>query len=153
MPKKFEKYWYQKNAAVKSAFLFHCRDRDLRSGSGILKGTILQGAVGFVVAEADVPELTGNIISSFQPNRRCLWRGFELQCMADPRAPVGNHDKKVLRPYNYIVAEVIEEDAVSEANKLGVPIIIHGSGKQLLNLECSTFEAQGKNSPKRASLL
>src|SRR5207244_3907986 len=104
MAKKHEIYWY-KTPAVADAFLYNCRDRDLRAGSGIPQGSIVQGVGGFVVAERDVPNLTGSIISSFRANRQCEWNGFTLGCMAHPQAPTGAATKQQLRPYNYIVAE------------------------------------------------
>jgi len=153
MPKKHAIYWYRTQPSVKKAFLYNCRDRDLRDGDGITPGSIVQGVGGFVVAECAVPNLTGNLISNFRPNRRCEWMGFTLQCMAHPEAPTGAATKQQLRPYNYIVAAVPDAAAMNHASTVGIPIESHPDGKELINLEIGSFEAQGKQSPRRAKLL
>lgn len=153
MAKKHSIYWYRTHPAVATAFLYHCRDRDLRDGSGIPQGSIVQGVGGFAVAESVVPGLTGSIIPTFQPNRQCEWMGFTLQCMAHPQAPTGTASKQELRPFNNIVAELTDTAALTQAQSFGVPVVTHPSGKNLVNLEISTFEGQGKSSPRRAKLL
>lgn len=153
MPKKHSIYWYRTHPAVAKAFLYHCRDRDLREGDGIPQGSIVQGVGGFAVAESSVPNLTGSIIPTFQPNRQCEWMGFTLPCMAHPQAPTGTATKQEFRPFNYIVAELSDSAAITEAQTLGVPVVTHSSGKHLANLEISSFERQGKSSPRRARLL
>ena len=151
MAKKHEVYWYQTHPAVAAAFLYHCRDRDLRDGSGIPQNSIVQGAEGFVVAESDVPGLTGSIISEFRPNRQCEWNGFTLRCMAHPQTPTGAATKQQLRPYNYIVAELTDPTAISQASSLRVPVITRADGSRLVNLEISVF--QRNKGPRRATLL
>lgn len=152
MAKKFEIYWYRKNPSVAKAFLYHCRDRDLRPGSGIPRGTLIQGVGGFAVAESDVPGLTGDSISTFLPNRKCEWMGFTLLCMADPKAPIGKTTKKELRPYNNVIAALTEPAAV-EATALNIPVVTHADGTKLINLEISVFDAQGIRNPRRAKLI
>lgn len=57
MARKHEIYWHRERREVAAAFLHHCRDRDLSDGTGIPRGSIIHGAIGFAVAEADVPNL------------------------------------------------------------------------------------------------
>jgi hypothetical protein len=118
MGRKYKIYWYSEREDVRRAFLVHCRDRDLSDGPGISKGTIIQGAIGFAAAEKDVPGLTGRIVK-FAPNRRCIWQGLELPCMAHPNAPPGTAPKSKFRHFNNIVAQLATPDAVNLAKRLG----------------------------------
>ena len=153
MAKKYDIYWYQSDRSVAAAFLYHCRDRDLRDGPGISAGSIVQGVGGFAVAEVDVPNLTGSVIPSFYPNRQCEWSGFTLHCMVHPQTPAGTATKQQLRPYNNIVAKLTDSAAINQAKALGVPVITHADGSHLINLEVSVFQRQGNGSPRRAKLL
>ena len=144
MAKKHEIYWANEDPAVARAFLYNCRDRDLRrDASGIAKGCIVQGTVGFAVAEDNVPGFSGQVVP-FKVNRRCEWRGFELDCMAHCSAPQGAVAKSELRDFNYLVAEVSGPDVETAAQKAILPVVVHQSGKRLINLECSSFQRQGK---------
>jgi len=78
MAKKYKIYWYLEEQEVHDAFLFNCRDDDLRAGAGIPSGAIVLGASGCVAAERAVRGYTGKIIT-FQPTRRCEWQGQELR--------------------------------------------------------------------------
>jgi hypothetical protein len=152
MAEKYEVYWYRKDPAVAKAFLYHCRDRDLRPGDGIARGSIVQGVGGFAVAESDVPGLAGDIVSAFRSNRKCEWMGFTLPCMAHPQAPAGTATKKELRPYNNVIAALTDPAAVQQAATANLSVITHADGTNLINLEISVFEAQGNSSPRRAKL-
>lgn len=153
MAKKHEVYWYKTNPAVAAAFLCHCRDRDLRAGPGIPAGSIVQGIEGFAIAEADVPGLTGSVITAFRPNRQCEWAGFTLRCMAHPQIPEGATKKQQLRDYNYILGELTDPAAINQAKLLGVPVVQHSDGSHLINLEISVFQRQGPKNSRRAKLL
>ena len=149
MAKKYKNYWYQTNTDVQRAFLYNCRDHDLCHGNGISVGSIVRGAVGFVIAESFVPDLTGSIVS-FCPIRRCEWMGFTLPCMTE--APLTASERE-LRPFNYVVAELAEIAALDQAQSAGVPVVPYIGGKRLVNLEIFTFERQGRKNPRRAKLL
>ena len=152
MAKKFQKYWYHDEHEVREAFLFNCRDDDLRAGAGIPVGAIVPGEVGCVVAERAVRGYTGKIIS-FQPTRRCEWQGQALRCQVHPDMPAAAKNKAELRHYNYIVAELTSVEQVALAKSVGVPVIATASGKQLVNLECACFQKQGIKNPRRAKMI
>lgn len=153
MPKKHDIYWYNEEPSVKKAFLYNCRDGDLRFGNGIPYGSIVQGIGGFVCAENEVPNLSASIISTFRANRDCDWMGFTLRCMVHPEAPLAPATKKELRPYNYVVASLTEVDSLAKAKTLGMSIISLSDGMHLINLEISAFEKQGISCSRRAKLL
>lgn len=147
---QFEIYWYRESEAVERAFLYNCRDADLRPGSGKVRhGAIVAGKCGFVVAEEDLPGFSGTEVS-FKPNRHCCWQKFTLPCMALPSIPGHLTDKPSLRHKHHVVAELVELDAVQLAKDLGVPVVVVDS-RNLVNLEVTTFERQTKS--RRAKLL
>lgn len=152
MARKYSIYWYQKEQRIRDAFLYNCRDNDLQKIQPILKGCIIQGAIGFAVAECDVVGFTASIVPKFKSNRRCDWMGFTLSCMVHPQTPNGPLPKSRLRDFNSIVAE-LTKDAEKVAKGKGVPVVRHKDGLKLVNLEIATFERQGIHSPRRAKLL
>jgi len=152
MAKNYKIYWYQKEQTVHDAFLFNCRDDDLRAGAGIPVGAIVLGASGCVAAERAVRDYTGKTIT-FQPMRRCEWQGQELRCQVHPDMPVGAKLKAELRPFNHIVAELTSPEQVALAQKTGVPVITTSPGKQLVNLECACFQKQGAKNLRRAKMI
>jgi hypothetical protein len=154
MSAKYSIYWYQVSALVKNAFLCNCRDDDLqeRSGSRIEKGQIVVGAVGFVAAEQIVPGFSGNL-ASFRANRRCEWQGFTLPCMVHPNAPPNAVPREAFRHFNYAVAEVPKSGAVNIATNLGLPVLQDSEGRNLINVEISSFQRQGNANPRRAKLI
>ncbi len=153
MANKFSIYWYNEDRDVAGAFLYNCRDSDLRSGgTGIKRGDLVLGAVGVVSAERDVPHRSGKKLA-FKPSRRCEWQGFELECMVHPDLPATARTKAEVRPFNYIVAELPDAHAKAKAAQLRLPIQPDSKGRILVNLECATFQRQGNGSPRRAKLL
>jgi hypothetical protein len=154
MASKFKIFWYRKSVFVKNAFLYNCRDNDLqRSLNGWIKeGQIVSGATGYVIAEHNVPGfafgLTGKIVP-FESNWDCNWQGLILPCMAHEAIP--SH-KSYLRPYNYVVAQLPDEEAVKIVVKNKVPVIITLDQKLYVNLEIFwSFQKQDKN--RRAKLI
>ena len=154
MPPKFAVYWYRQSALVKNAFLFNCRDTDLqpRPGARIEKGQIVVGAVGLVAAEQIVPGFSGTL-AGFKSNRRCDWQNFTLPCMVHPDVPSTAAPRSALRNFNYAVAELADPDALKVATNLGLPVIQDANGRNLINVEISSFQRQGEASPRRATLL
>jgi hypothetical protein len=154
MSAKFKIYWYQKSPFVRNAFLVNCRDNDLKpdSSSQIEEGEIVQGAVGYVAAEHNVPNFRGKIVR-WKPNRKCQWLGSAWQCMAHPKIANGKTTKASLRHYQYAVVQLRDEAAVKVAVESKVPVIVTVGGKYFVNLELSTFERQGKGNPRRAKLI
>lgn len=125
---------------MKRAALFNTRAKDAQWGGRISRGTIVGGLHGYVVAEADVENVTALKPSLFQPNGRCSWSIWELDCMCVPGAPVG---KPQMKGRNYIVAELTTEEMVQAAANKGVPVIEAGERK-LVNLEIDRFSGQHK---------
>ena len=154
MATKFKIFWYQESAFIKNAFLYHCRDNDLqRSQNGWIKaGQIVTGATGYVIAEQNVPGFSGKSVW-FKPNRKCRWQGLDLPCMAHQDIPAGSNTKPALRHRQYTVAQLPDETAVKIAVKKGVPVVVTSDKKNLVNLELSTFQKQGKGNPRRAKLI
>lgn len=154
MAHKSHIFWYGESSLARNAFLFNCRDADLipSPGNRISKGSIVTGSYGFVAAEELVPGFEGTI-QQFRPNRRCSWQGFELACMTHPDTPPGKSRKAELRHFNYIVAELPNQQAISVAQCLKLPIVADSEGRKLVNLEIACFERQGKANPRRAKLL
>jgi hypothetical protein len=149
---KYKIFWNKEKQEVHDAFLFNCRDDDLRAGASIPVGAIVLGAVGCVAAERPVRGLTGTILP-FQPTRRCEWRGQELRCQVHPDVPAAAKLKAELRLFNYIVAELTSADQVALAQNVGVPVITTPTGKNLVNLECACFQKQGIKNPRRAKMI
>lgn len=145
-------YWYQEEPAVADAFLFNCRDNDLRRGGTIPSGSIILGVGGFVVAERTVAGLSGTVFP-FRPTRRCEWKGHELNCMVHPQMPISARTKAELRPYNYLVAELEADAQFTTAQGVKLPVVITPDGRRLVNLECGVFQKQGNASPRRAKLI
>jgi hypothetical protein len=147
-------FWYQESIFVKNAFLYNCRDNDLqrRRNSWIKEGQIVNGEVGYVIAEHNVPGLTGKIVH-FKQNRKCRWQGLDLRCMAHKDIPIGSVTKSSLRHLHHAVAQLPDEEAVKIANENEVPVIVTLDGKFYVNLELSTFERQGKGNSRRAKLI
>jgi hypothetical protein len=141
MVKKSQWIWYLTNTKVRAAFFYNCRKRDLWDGSGIDKGTIIEGANGFVVAEAAVPDVSGKAVA-FQPNRRCEWQGMELACMVKAGALAG---QPAPREFNYIVARLSTLEAEQLAARHKLPTVQTPGGEVLANLEIARFATQGKN--------
>lgn len=154
MAKKYTVYWYRESEFIRNAALCNCRDRDLSSKSGarIDKESIIAGAIGYAVAEKTVPGYVGKTVR-FKANRQCEWLGLTLCCMAHPYAPVGKATKTALRPYNYIVAELANGEAIGQAKRQKLKIIQTANGHSLVNLEVSSFERQGAGSSRRAKLI
>jgi hypothetical protein len=71
--------------------------------------------------------------------------------MAHPKTPAVVRTKADIRR-GYVVAELETREQMATAKQLGVPIIGNGERK-LVNLECTTFESQGKAYAGRAKLL
>jgi hypothetical protein len=151
MAKRFSTYWYQEDDQFRSAFLFNCRDADITEGGTIPKGAVVQGAVGYCVAEAPVAGYSGDIVA-FKPNRRCVWRGIELRCLCHPMAPASAKTKKELRGFNYVVADLSAPEARSLAEELQLPVVV-ADGLHLANLELDVFQGQGRGSVRRARLI
>jgi hypothetical protein len=153
--KKHEIYWYQVSLFVKNAFLYHCRDADLRSkqGSRIDAGTIVEGHGGYAIAEHSVPGFEASRAVDFKPTRQCGWQGFTLHCMVHSAVPSGRSTKAALRPFNNAVAELTDDAQFSKAVEMKIPVVVNRSGRKLINVELSTFEKQGINSPRRVTLL
>lgn len=154
--KKYSIYWYNvKYSPIKQqicdAFLYNCRDNDLRYTDGIPLGAIVAGAVGYVIAERPIYGIIGTIVP-FKQNRLCKWNGFELACMVHPMAPKVKFTKKELRFFNYIVAELTDPDAIKVATNLELAIV-SANRRRFINLEIGRFERQGKHSIRRAQLL
>ena len=154
MATKFKIFWYQESAFIKNAFLYNCRDNNLRrSQNGWIKaGQIVTGATGYVIAEQNVPGFSGKSVR-FKPNRKCSWQGLDLPCMAHQDIPVGSNTKPALRHRQYAVSQLPDEDAVKVAINSGVPVLVTLDKKNYVNLELSTFERQGKGNPRRAKLI
>ena len=150
MATKYKVFWYQKSAFIKNAFLNNCRDSDLRrSRNGWIKeGQIVKGAVGYVMAEHNLPGFIGKIVR-FKPNRECRWFGSDLSCMAHVNTPGSNC---YLRPFNYVVAQLSDEKMVKIAVEKRVPVIVTPDQKLYVNLEIFwSFPKQDKK--RRAKLL
>jgi hypothetical protein len=154
MATNFAIYWYRESAFVKNAFLYNCRDNDLKrvQNCSIREGQIVKGAVGYVIAEHHALGFRGEIVR-FKPNRKCHWQGLDLPCMAHDAIPGGTITKDALRHYQYAVAQLPDEQAVKIAVKKGIPVIVTLNRQYFLNLELSTFEKQGKASTRRAKLI
>ena len=149
MSKKYSIYWYQEDPQLKRAHLCNCRDRDIqRQGDGTISlGTIIAGAVGYVVAESNVVGFSGQVVV-FTPSHKCKWEGMELPCMCHP---VVNKAKP--RDFNYVVADFSDSQAQSRAKQVGLPLIQSSDGRVLANLEIAVFQAQGPNKYRRAKLI
>jgi hypothetical protein len=154
MATKFRIRWYQKSPFVRNAFLFNCRDNDLliESKSSIEPGHIVQGAVGYVVAEHKVPGFRANVVH-WRPNRKCRWLGADWPCMAHPGIPNGKITKVSLRHYQYAVVQLPDGEAARSAVGKKVPVIVSSAGVYFVNAELSTFQRQGKANPRRAKLI
>lgn len=161
MATKFKTHWHRESAFIKNAFLYNCRDNDLqRNRKGWIKeGQIVRGAVGYVIAEHNVPGFNGKIVS-FKQNRECRWPlldcrwpDLKLRCMTHKDIPRGSHPRPALRRYNYIIALLPDdEEAVKIAVEKDVPVIITMGGKFYVNLEISTIpQIQDKN--RKAELI
>ncbi|MFT5470705.1 MAG: hypothetical protein ACI8UO_005836 [Verrucomicrobiales bacterium] len=152
MGRKHEIYWYQESKAIAAAFLYNVRDGDLQVGGSIEKGEIIAGCIGFTVAERNVVGYSGRCVS-FEPNRRCMWQGVELRCMAHPDIPGSVTSKAQLRGFNYAVAELAGEEHVELAKQTNVPQVDTPSGSTVINIELTTFQRQGAGNPRRAKLI
>ena len=127
---KHKTYWYQISHFVRAAFLYNCRDDDLRqnSSSRIPAGRIVAGQVGYVIAERAVLGFEGKIVD-FEAYRQCDWQGNRLACMVHKSTPSGKLPKAALRHYNYVVAELPVASHKATALAVGVPIIVSASGR------------------------
>ena len=154
MPRLFQKYWYEDEAAIARAVLHNLRDDDIRPGGSIRKGQIVAGKCGFNVAEAAVRGFSGRT-PKFKPNRQIEWQGFTLDCMALDGLPIGaavKAGKSKLRHRHCVVAELTDPEQVATAKEIGLPILKSEDGRSLANLE--VFTVPGRT-PKfrRAKLL
>jgi hypothetical protein len=136
----------------KKSFLYNLRNGDFQQGGRISKGEVVRGKAGYVVAEESCPDWSATTVS-FRPNRKCDWKEFKsLPCMTHPDVPRGKLTKKALRHRHYVVVSVTSKKMASLLRKIGVRPVVTG-GKEVVNLEISTFQAQGAASPRRATLL
>ena len=151
MAKKYSTYWYQEDDQFRRAFLYQCRDNDVTVGGSIAKGAVLEGVLGYCIAEAAVSGYSGRVVP-FKPNRRCIWQGIELPCQCHPAAPASPATKNELRGFNYVVADLTAPDAREIAEQVKLPVV-NVDGKSLANLELDVFQSQGRGSVRRAKLL
>jgi hypothetical protein len=128
---------YKNNENVKRAFLFNCLRSDLVLGAGIGLGSIVKGAHGYVIAERDVPDVSGAIVE-FEANGECSLKGKTLACMCLPGTP----KNKDLKCMNYVVAEVGDQETFELLKRRGVPVIKTEDGRRFANLEIDRFDGQ-----------
>ena len=150
MSKKFSTYWYQEGPEFKQACLYNLRDNDVREGGKIAKGAVVQGAVGFVAAECEVFGWTVKTVA-FTANRRCVWQGFELPCMASAALPGGKATARQLHDSNYAVAAITSDEVKAIADSLKIPAVKTPGGVWVINVELARFERQGRG--RRATLV
>lgn len=110
------------------------------------------GMLGPIAAEGKVSGYKAKIVK-FRPTRKVSWQGMELRCMGHPDLPSGARTKAEIKPYNYAVAELPDKDAVKLASQLGLKVLQTGNGKQVINVELTTFQRQGNGNPRRAKLV
>lgn len=105
-------------------------------------GDVVLGVKGFVVAENSIFGIRPRTISKFRANRRCEWKGMELPCMVHPRTPGSAMSSGALKPFNYVIAELPDEEVMRKALGYGVPVVVTGNRRFLCNLEVTRFKPQ-----------